>query len=776
MPTDKKPKAQVRRIQPKRQESKRGEFKFASVGSFTTTDDKGQIVDDTMLRSRIASIHKNAGFLEGGGGFANIADSTNMNYYNYEFPVDSLELPQSRPEELRYYRIAYDRDPVVARAIDLHTEIPMSKINLDKPKCSSEEFADYVFDYYQGLVNRTRLFDMFLHATREYWYIGEAFLYVEDDPDIDVCDAAKKEFDKAQKSKRVNPDTGRGSAGEVGFNAPLLEETLGLMQPKKSSLTKLSKLLKVTEAHVAQNIDRLLLETQLMIMDSEDHIAKVKLARRMGRNGLEKVAEDPPLPADPGATPTPDAGGEAPADGEGGDEPLLGAEGDGAEGLDGMSAPPSGGGGGGMNPLAGTPLGGQIDEALEEESTADPELLELRQYHKQLQKQKELLEELKTLKENRAKDKEIFKHVINGEYPGFDRIQLLPPENVEINVDPMDGPQIFFKPSERQKQIYLDSKDIDPSIKDNLEQNGTLPLNMDPMRGSYVIHFARKKAPFEPHGRSILQRCMRTILYRDKLRQVQTTLASRNMTPKTLIVAPGVGGAELIAIRAHIDEAKADPDYTVVVNYECTWNEIGSEGRLLVLDSEWQHTNQDLSAGLGFTPEILTGEGMYSNSRIQLEILNTTYLQFRDIISDIIENLIFKPIAMKKGFYEMDKYGRPRWIYPKVSFARMALRDSGDLYEMLYNLYIKGSVPIEIILEFLSIDPEACKRKLEEDLFTVNDSKFNDFLINYYSAIAQDPRLLNQTDIFEKMTKSMGLKPRDAEDEQGLEGTGEGIH
>jgi hypothetical protein len=340
----------------------------------------------------------------------------------------------------------------------------------------------------------------------------------------------------------------------------------------------------------------------------------------------------------------------------------------------------------------------------------------------------------------------------------------------------MDGPQIFFKPSERQKQIYLDSKDIDPSIKDNLEQNGTLPLNMDPMRGSYVIHFARKKAPFEPHGRSILQRCMRTILYRDKLRQVQTTLASRNMTPKTLIVAPGVGGAELIALRAHIDEAKADPDYTVVVNYECTWNEIGSEGRLLVLDSEWQHTNQDLSAGLGFTPEILTGEGMYSNSRIQLEILNTTYLQFRDIISDIIENLIFKPIAMKKGFYEMDKYGRPRWIYPKVSFARMALRDSGDLYEMLYNLYIKGSVPIEIILEFLSIDPEACKRKLEEDLFTVNDSKFNDFLINYYSAIAQDPRLLNQTDIFEKMTKSMGLKPRDAEDEQGLEGTGEGIH
>ena len=25
---------------------------------------------------------------------------------------------------------------------------------------------------------------------------------------------------------------------------------------------------------------------------------------------------------------------------------------------------------------------------------------------------------------------------------------------------------------------------------------------------------------------------------------------------------------------------------------------------------------------------------------------------------------------MKKGFYEMDKWGKPRWIYPKVSLLQ----------------------------------------------------------------------------------------------------------
>ena len=88
-----------------------------------------------------------------------------------------------------------------------------------------------------------------------------------------------------------------------------------------------------------------------------------------------------------------------------------------------------------------------------------------------------------------------------------------------------------------------------------------------------------------------------------------------------------------MALRAHIDEAKADPDYSVVLNYEARWDEIGSEGRLLSLDAEWQHTNSDFSIGLGLSPEILIGEGMYSGNRIQLEIMNVSYTQFRDVLT-----------------------------------------------------------------------------------------------------------------------------------------------
>ncbi len=162
---------------------------------------------------------------------------------------------------------------------------------------------------------------------------------------------------------------------------------------------------------------------------------------------------------------------------------------------------------------------------------------------------------------------------------------------------------------------------------------------------------------------------------------------------------------------------------------------------------------------------------MYGGNRIQLEILNTTYLQFRDVISRMIEDKIFKPIAMKKGFYELDAYGQPRWVFPKVTFSRMALRDSGDLYEMLYNMYAKGSLPVSTILEFLNIDATTVKRQLEEDLFTVNDSKFSSMIEGLYNALPE--AIVNRTDIVNRVAKGLQLQETDT-NEEGMEGSGEG--
>jgi hypothetical protein len=795
---------------------------YASAGRYTHID--GDIITEAPPNRRgqaapilagypvIASMAKQANFLgQSDLGPANIADSDNIGYYSFEFPVDALTLPASRPEELRYYRLAYDRDPIVARAIDMHTEIPLSKMVLERPKCSDEEFSDYVFDWYQGLVNRTKMFPTLIDMVREYWTIGEAFLFVEEEADIKPCEMAQKEISRGRQGQGpapLNEAEGEDIAGQA-------DRVLDFVEPgKRSSLIKASAILldQLKKAGIEFELDEdpvkvgraIKLKKAALTKLAKNFIRKYgsiidsktgKLITRPDHTADALIAPiqvtaapgDPvPGAAAPGDAPVPGGADEGVPAGAAGAEGVEGAEGENlGDDPGGMGAPPAGGGGGGGGGMGGgPPVGGdQLQSVQEVLNTAEglkkqQEIMLARRLLRLLERKKDLLEKLKEMREKKRQELELFSHVTNHEYDGFDKIQILPPEQIEIAEEKQTisaGPEIFYKPPETQKQVYLEDPDVPQDVKDKMEAEGKIALNQDPFNGSYILQFARKKSGYELHGRSILQRCLRTILYRDKLRQVQVTIASRNMTPKTMVVAPDIPASEVQALRAHIDEAKSDPDYTIVVNYDAQWNEIGSEGRLLTLDSEWTHTNSDLAVGLGLSPDILMGESLYSGSRIQMELLNVTYLQFRDTISTLVEENIFKPLAMKKGFFEVDKYGRPRWIYPKVSFSRMALRDSGDLFDMLYNLYSKGSLPVSVIYEFLNLDPETMRRQLEQDLFSVSDSSFNDMKTNIYSAISE--YIIKGSDVLKRAIKGMGLDEKDEELQAGeeVEGSGEGM-
>jgi hypothetical protein len=91
---------------------------------------------------------------------------------------------------------------------------------------------------------------------------------------------------------------------------------------------------------------------------------------------------------------------------------------------------------------------------------------------------------------------------------------------------------------------------------------------------------------------------------------------------------------------------------------------------------------------------------------------------------------------------------------------------------MLFNLFSKGSLPVSTILDFLGIDPDTVKSQLEADLFSVNDSKFNELLSNVYGAVAQS--VIDKTDVVNRIAKGLTLKENDIE-ANPIEGSGEGM-
>lgn len=360
-------------------------------------------------------------------------------------------------------------------------------------------------------------------------------------------------------------------------------------------------------------------------------------------------------------------------------------------------------------------------------------------------------------------------------YKGFRKIIVLPPDQVRIKKIPLSDESIVeFIPEPETRRSILNSQDpsyyssaqedvqkkiphIQSKLLEQLKQNGSISLDTDPYSGSHVYYLCRKKCQYETYGVSILERCINTLLYDDKLRQAQTSIATRHMTPMRVVWAEELSETDVENLREQVDMALVDPDFSIITNYQVNWQEMGSNGRLLQLDSEHEYVANCLFAGLGVTRELLTGEGTYAGNRITLEILNTQYLLFREQLQEFVENSLFKPVAKKKGFIEKDKYGREKLIYPKLSFTRLAIKDNDAFFDQAMQLYNKGSISIDVILEMLNIDPISTRKKIEADLFTVNDFAFNQLMTNLYVATAT--KLAEGYTSADKMAEYLKLEP-----------------
>lgn len=531
------------------------------------------------------------GVVGGGGGFSGgggsgiggnfgagaVNQASAGNFYSPELSTDFLELPQSLNEQWNYYRFFYNNEPFVGQAIDLHTELPLSKVRLARPGARSKDMADAALRFCEKWVQKIGLLQRLIEIVHDYYLIGEVYIFCEDG----------------------NPEMPR----EI----------------------------------------------------------RHKVVRRVETDGT------------------------------------------------------------------------LTEEWVERED---------------------------------ANDRTIAWQKKN--YQGWTKIRILPPEQVHIQTFPFtDEVIIELIPDAKTKHVIEMSQQgdrnaervvdsMDPTVVEALRRGDNIPLSTDPDGGSFVHYMANKKSQYEPRGHSILQRCLRTLVYFDKLRQAQTSIASRHMTPIRLVYAEDMDEADTEALRDQIDLALQDPDYSIVTNFQVTWEEMNSNGRLLELTGEYDLVARQLYAGLGVTETLLNGESSYSGDRINLEVINTRYMLLRENVQRLVEEFFFKPMCRRMGFIEIDEDGQEVVIYPKLSFTRLALRDNQDTFDALFQLYQKGSLDIETILDLLNIDPVMVKERLKRDVATLNDAQFNEVLRSAYSRAGD--QLLEGSDLMEKIAKSIGVE------------------
>jgi hypothetical protein len=260
-----------------------------------------------------------------------------------------------------------------------------------------------------------------------------------------------------------------------------------------------------------------------------------------------------------------------------------------------------------------------------------------------------------------------------------------------------------------------------------------------------VSHIAHKASQYETWGTPLMMRCFKTLIYKDKLRQAQDAIANRHITPLR-VAKIGVPGEpmpsqdDIDSFRDMLLEGEDDPNFFLVYHYGLSFEYVGSTGKILPLNTEFDFINNELMTGLCITQAMLNGDGStYANAQVGFDVLAKRYMSYRLRLESWIKNKVYKPISETQGFYKpingtiAAKYCSPfekkrlaakkemELVIPKIVWQQQDLTSNQTVMSFIENLRDKGLVSMTTVLPMLGLEPETEKRNLERERGTVFD-------------------------------------------------------
>ena len=260
-----------------------------------------------------------------------------------------------------------------------------------------------------------------------------------------------------------------------------------------------------------------------------------------------------------------------------------------------------------------------------------------------------------------------------------------------------------------------------------------------------VSHIAHKASQYETWGTPIMMRCFKTLIYKDKLRQAQDSIANRHIMPLRVAKVgmpsePMPEQYDLDNLRDTLMEADGDPNFFLVYHYGLQFDYVGSSGKILPLNQEFEFIQKELMNGLGMNQAMLNGEGpTYATAQVGFDTLARRYMSYRLRLESWIRHKVYKPIAEIQGFYKpvngeiASKYMSDKQkkisiaskqmelIVPEISWQQQDLTGNQTVMNFIQQLQQKGLVSMSTVLPLLNLDPETEKKNLEKERGTVFD-------------------------------------------------------
>ena len=302
----------------------------------------------------------------------------------------------------------------------------------------------------------------------------------------------------------------------------------------------------------------------------------------------------------------------------------------------------------------------------------------------------------------------------------------LDPAKMTIDVDPLTQEKTYrWDVPAKIRRIVKDRKPVDKFqaipeiIKKAVKENKPVILN-----SKNIYHFSREGESGDGSvwGTPIVLNVLKQLAYRNILRQAQEAIAREHIVPfRVYYLNPGDRNDPManwsntaVEFARQLEEASKDPNYKVVSPLPVNVLNLGGQGRSLLLTPEIDQLQAEILAGMGVPREFIFGGISYSGSSISLRILENSFITYRLLLLDFLNNFIIRRMAEVRKEYQSEEDN----IYlVSVKLADLKMQDDIQQKQLMINLNAANKVTDEYLDNMVGIDSDKMKVQLEIEMF-----------------------------------------------------------
>lgn len=213
-----------------------------------------------------------------------------------------------------------------------------------------------------------------------------------------------------------------------------------------------------------------------------------------------------------------------------------------------------------------------------------------------------------------------------------------------------------------------------------------------------------------------------------------------------IVKAPGASEAQINMLKEDlVMMAEAEDGNFLVTAFDLNIEEVKIDiSEQLDFGDILERTTKEMLISLGMPEEMISGGESYGTGFIKTELLTQEYLEFRNTIKQFIEEQIFRPIAIKKGFFTKDAWGNVTPLYPTVRFDRFSISRQSEDFAQLSNLVEAGKLPAKVLYDLMGLDQRDIEQQILKEKKSILNPAMSDVIQEAISQLSES--LANNVD------------------------------